>query len=183
MGMIMSYLVFGITCKKRGCRIITALGCGILGLLAALDWKMETALVMICALAVTGVSLWCLYWDRREADGDYAAFLEDDLDQAWLDFVIKGISEYLVLFSPGYREPQAGHPDGENSRSGDGPALQVTGSGGSKDKDIFGFLSLPAFQQGPQSIHEVPGSVEIAPGRGRIPVLLPFTGMNTAVTR
>jgi hypothetical protein len=44
MGMILSYLVFGITCKKRNRRIIIALGCGMLGLLAVLDWRFETVL-------------------------------------------------------------------------------------------------------------------------------------------
>ncbi|MDR0451209.1 MAG: hypothetical protein LBH26_08075 [Treponema sp.] len=46
MGMILSYLVFGITCKKRNRRIIIALGCGMLGFLAVLDWKFETALIL-----------------------------------------------------------------------------------------------------------------------------------------
>jgi hypothetical protein len=97
-GMIMSYLVFRITCKKRDRRLVIAPGCGMLGILAALDWKMETALVLICALAVTEVSLWCRCRDRGKADGDYAAFLEDDFDRSWFDVVIEGISDYPVLF-------------------------------------------------------------------------------------
>jgi hypothetical protein len=58
MGMIMSYLVFGITCKKKGRRIILALGlgCGMLGTFSALDWRFETALVLICAIAAAVVS-------------------------------------------------------------------------------------------------------------------------------
>jgi hypothetical protein len=100
MGMIMSYLVFGITCKKGDRRLILALGCSMLGFLAALNWRFETALVLICAVAVTAVSLWCLHRDRGKADGDYAAFLEDDYDPTWFDTVVGGIGEYLVLFPP-----------------------------------------------------------------------------------
>jgi hypothetical protein len=100
MGMIMSYLVFGITCKKQDRRPILALGCGMLGFLAALDWRFETALVLICAVAITAVSLWCLHRDRGKADGDYAAFLEDDFDPTWFDTVIEGIGEYPVWFPP-----------------------------------------------------------------------------------
>jgi hypothetical protein len=50
MGMIMSYLVFGITCKKQDRRIIIALGCGMLGFLSALDWWFETVLILSCSL-------------------------------------------------------------------------------------------------------------------------------------
>jgi hypothetical protein len=50
MGMILSYQVFGITCKKQNHRIIVALGCGMLGLLAVLDWRFETGLVLLCSL-------------------------------------------------------------------------------------------------------------------------------------
>jgi hypothetical protein len=49
MGMILSYLVFGITCKKRNRRIIIALEIGMMGFLAALDWRIETALLSCSA--------------------------------------------------------------------------------------------------------------------------------------
>jgi hypothetical protein len=44
LGMILSYLLFGIARKKRNRRIIAALGCGMLGILAVLDWRLETNL-------------------------------------------------------------------------------------------------------------------------------------------
>jgi NhaP-type Na+/H+ and K+/H+ antiporter len=69
MGMIMSYLVFGITCKKRDRRIVLALGCGMLGFLAALDWRFETALALFCSLLIGAATFWCLYRDKGKADG------------------------------------------------------------------------------------------------------------------
>jgi hypothetical protein len=98
MGMILSYQVFGITCKKRNRRIIIALSCGILGFLAALDWRFETGLVLLCSLPIVAAALWCLHRDQGKADGDYAAFLEDDFDHTWFDYVIEGISDYPVWF-------------------------------------------------------------------------------------
>jgi hypothetical protein len=36
--------------------------------------------------------------DKRKVDGDYVAFLEDDFDREWFDYVIEGISDYPVWF-------------------------------------------------------------------------------------
>jgi hypothetical protein len=52
MGMILAYQIFGITCKKRNRRLIIALGCGMLGLLAALEWRFETMLILFCSLLI-----------------------------------------------------------------------------------------------------------------------------------
>jgi multisubunit Na+/H+ antiporter MnhB subunit len=98
MGMILSYLVFGITCKKRNRRVIIALGCGMLGFLAALEWRFETGLVLLCSLLTVAAALWCLRRDKGKADGDYAAFLEDDFDHTWFDVVIADIGHYPVWF-------------------------------------------------------------------------------------
>jgi hypothetical protein len=84
-GMILSYLVFGITCKKRNRRIIIALSCGMLGLLATMDWRFETGLVLLCSLLTVTATLWCLHRDKGTVDGDYAAFLEDDFDRTWFN--------------------------------------------------------------------------------------------------
>jgi hypothetical protein len=100
MGMILSYLVFGITCKKRNRRIIIALGCSMLGILAALNWRFETVLTLFCSLLTVAAILWWLCRNRGKANGDYAAFLEDDFDHAWFDFVIEGIDGYPVMFPP-----------------------------------------------------------------------------------
>jgi hypothetical protein len=55
-------------------------------------------LVLLCSLLIVAATLWCLYRDKGKVDGDYAAFLEDDFDRTWFDFVIEGIDGYPVLF-------------------------------------------------------------------------------------
>jgi hypothetical protein len=104
MGMIMSYLVFGITCKKQDRRIIIALGCGMLGFFLDLDWWFEIVLILSCSLLTVVARPRCLYRDKGKADGDYGVFLEGDFDRSWFDFVIEGISDYPILFPPEYRE-------------------------------------------------------------------------------
>jgi hypothetical protein len=78
------------------------------GFLAALDWRFETAFILIRAVAITAASLWCLHRDRGKSDGDYAAFLEGDFDPAWFDTVIENIENYPVLIFFGHGEPRGG---------------------------------------------------------------------------
>jgi hypothetical protein len=63
MGMILSYQVFGITCKRRNRRIVIGLGCGVLGILAVMDWRIETALVLFCSPFTMAAALRCLHRD------------------------------------------------------------------------------------------------------------------------
>jgi hypothetical protein len=122
---------------------------------------------LICALTVAGISLWCLYRDRGKVDGDYAAFLEDDFDQAWFDVVIEGISEYPVLFPPDI-EPQAGPPAGEDS--GYGPASQVPGGAAvAKIKTSSGFWLCPLSSLVSNPSIKCRGSAEIATRTGGNP--------------
>jgi hypothetical protein len=88
----------GITCKKRNRRIIIALGSGIPGLLATLDWRLETGLVLFCPLLTVAAALWCLHRDKEKTGGDYAAFPKDGFDHTWFDFVVEDIGQYPVWF-------------------------------------------------------------------------------------
>jgi hypothetical protein len=172
MGMIMSYLVFGITCGKRDRRIIIALGCGMLGILAALDWKMETAFVLICALAVMGVSLWCLCRDRGKADGDYAAFLEDDFDRAWFDVVIEGISEYSVLFPLDIGSRKRDRLSGKIVEVGMGLYHKYRGIAVAKIEASSGFYLCPLSSLVPNPSMKCRGSAEIATRTGENPCIV-----------
>jgi hypothetical protein len=166
MGMMMSYLVFGITRKKRDRRIILALGYGFLGFLAALDWRFETALILLCAVAVTAASLWCLYRDKGKADGDYAAFLEDDFDHSWFDTVIEGISEYPVLFSPDIGNHKRDRLPGRIAEVGMGLHHKYRGMAVAKIKAPSGFYLCPLSSLVPRPSMRCRGSLEIASRNG-----------------
>jgi hypothetical protein len=166
MGMIMSYLVFGITCKKRDRRLILALGCGMLGFLAALGWRFETALVLICAVAVTAVSLWRFHRDRWKADGDYAAFLEDDYDPAWFDTVIEGIGEYPVLFPLDIRSRKQDRLSGRIVKVGMGLRHKYRGVAVAKVKAASGVYLCPFSSLVPRPSMRCRGSLEIASRAG-----------------
>jgi hypothetical protein len=166
MGMIMSYLVFGITSKKRDRRIILAPGCGMLGFLAALDWRFETVLVLICAVAVIAISLWCLHRGRGKANGDYAAFLEDDYDPAWFDVVIEGISEYLIWFPPDIGSRKRDRLSGRIMAVGMGLHHKYRGMAVAKIKAASGFYLCPLSSLGPRPYMKCRGSLEIASRNG-----------------
>jgi hypothetical protein len=166
MGMIMSYLGFGITCKKRDRRPILALGCGILGFLAVLDWRFETALVLICAVAIMVVSLWCLYRDRGKADGDYAAFLEDDYDPAWFDTVIERIGEYPVLFPLDIGSCKRDRLSGRIVEVGMGLHHKYRGVPVAKIKAESGVYLCPLSSLVPRPSMKCRGSLEIASRTG-----------------
>jgi hypothetical protein len=162
MGMIMSYLIFGITCKKRDRRIILALGCGMLGFLAALDWRFETVLVLVCAVAVTAVSLWCLHRDRGKADGDYAAFREDDFDPAWFDTVIERIGEYPVWFPPDIGSRKRDRLSGRIVEVGMGLHHKYRGMVVAKIKAPSGFYLCHLSSLAPRPSMKCRSSLEIA---------------------
>jgi hypothetical protein len=162
MGMIMNYLVFGITCKKRNRRIILALGCGVPGFLAVLDWWFETALVLFCSLLTMAATLWCLYRDKGKTDGDYTAFGEDDYDPAWFDTVIEGIDGYPVLFPPDIGNRKRDRLLGRIVEVGMGLRHKYRGVAVAKVKAAPGFYLWPLSSLVPNSSMKCRGSMEIA---------------------
>jgi hypothetical protein len=165
MGMILSYLVFGITCTKRNRRIIIAMRIGMLGIIAALDWRFETALILFCSLLTVAVTLWCLYRDKGKADGDYAAFLEDDFDRAWFDVVIEDIGKYPVLFPPDMGDRLSGRI----VEVGMGLRHKYRGIAVAKIEASSGFYLCPLASLVPNPSMKCRGSVEIASRTGENP--------------
>jgi hypothetical protein len=166
MGMILSYLVFGITCKKRDRRIVIALGCGMLGLLASLDWRFETGLVLFCSLLIITATLWCLYRDKGKVDGDYAAFLEDDFDREWFDNVIEGISDYSVWFPRDIGSGKRDRLSGRIVEVGMGLRHKYRGIAVAKIKAPSGFYLCPLSSMVPNPSMKCRGSAEIATRTG-----------------
>jgi hypothetical protein len=169
MGMILSYQVFGITCKKRNRRVVIALGIGMLGLLAALDWRLETALILFCSLLIAAAALWCLYRDQGKADGDYAAFLEDDYDRAWFDVVIEDLDQYPVLFPPDMGNRKGDMLSGKIVEVGMGLYHKYRGIAVAKIKTPSGFYLCPLSRLIPNPSMKCRGSAEIASRTGEHP--------------
>jgi hypothetical protein len=169
MGMILSYEVFGITCAKRNRRIIIALGIGLLGFLAALDWRMETALILFCFLLTAAAALWCLYRDRGKADGDYAAFLEDDYDRTWFDTVIEDLDHYPVLFPPDMGSGKRDLFSGRIVEVGMGRYHKYRGAAVAKITAPSGFYLCPLSRLVPNPSMKCRGSVVIASRTGEQP--------------
>jgi hypothetical protein len=165
-GMIMSYLVFGITGRKRNRRIVIALGCGMLGFLAALDWRFETGLILLCSLLAMAAALRCLYRDKGKADGDYAAFLEDDFDRTWFDVVIEGIDGYPVLFPPDIGNRKRDRLSGRIVEVGIGLRHKYRGMAVAKVKAASGFYLCPLSSLAPNPSMKCRGSAEIASRSG-----------------
>jgi hypothetical protein len=187
MGMILSYLVFGITCKKRNRRIIIALGIGLLGFLAALDWRFEIALILFCSLLTVAVALWCLHRDQGKADGDYSAFLEDDFDHAWFDTVIDGIENYPVLFPPDIGSGKQDRLSGKIVEVGMGLHHKYRGIAVAKIAASSGFYLCPISHLVPNPSMKCRGSAEIAARTGENPCTVTFYwheyGGHTVVSR
>jgi hypothetical protein len=169
MGMILSYLVFGITCKKWNRRIIIALGCGMLGFLAVLDWRFETALILICSLFNAAASLWCLHRDQGKADGDYAAFLEDDFDPTWFDVVIEDIGHYPVWFPRDMGSGKRDRLSGRIEEVGMGLHHKYRGVAVAKIEASSGFYLCPLASLVPNPSMKCRGSAEIASRTGEHP--------------
>jgi hypothetical protein len=169
MGMILSYLVFGITCKKRNRRIIIALGVGMFGFLAVLNWRFETVLTLFCSLLAMAATLWCLHRDQGKANGDYAAFLEDDFDRAWFDFVIEGIDGYPVLFPPDIGSRKRDLLPGRIVEVGVGLRHKYRGIAVTKIEASSGFYLCPLSSMVPNPSMKRRGSVEIAFRTGENP--------------
>jgi hypothetical protein len=169
MGMILSYHVFGITCKKRNRRIIIALGTGLLGSLAALDWRFETGLALFCSLLTVAATLWCLYRDQGKADGDYAAFLEDDFDPAWFDYVIEGIGDYPVWFPRDIGSGKRDRLSGRIMEVGMGLYHKYRGVVVAKIEASSGFYLCPLSSLVPNPSMKCRGSAEIAARTGKNP--------------
>jgi hypothetical protein len=169
MGMILSYQVFGITCEKRNRRIIIALGIGILGSLAAMDWRFESMLILFCSLLTVAATLWCLYRDKGKADGGYAAFLEDDYDRAWFDVVIEDIDKYPVLFPPDMGNRKGDRLPGKIVEVGMGLHHKYRGIAVAKIAASSGFYLCPLSRLVSNPSMKCRGSVEIAARTGEHP--------------
>jgi hypothetical protein len=169
MGMILSYLVFGITCKKRNRRIMVSLGCGMLGFLAALGWRFEIALILLCSLLTVAAALWCLHRDQGKADGDYAAFLEDDFDHTWFDYVIEGISDYPVWFPRDMGNGKRDRLSGKIVEVGMGLHHKYRGVAVAKIEAPSGFYLCPLSLLVPNLSMKCRGSAEIASRTGEHP--------------
>jgi hypothetical protein len=169
MGMNLSYQIFGITCRKRNRRIVIALGCGLMGLLAVLDWRIETALVLFCSLLTVAATLWCLYRDQGKADGDYAAFLADDFDREWFDVVIEDIGQYPVLFPPDMGNRKGDRLSGRIVEVGMGLHHKYRGVAVAKVEAPSGFYLCPLSSLVPNPSMKCRGAVEIATRTGEKP--------------
>jgi hypothetical protein len=169
MGLILSYRVFGITCKKRNRRVIIALGVGIFGFLAALNWRFETVLALFCSLLAMAATLWCLHRDRGKADGDYATFWEDDFDHVWFDFVIEGIDRYQVLFPSDIGSRKGDRLSGRIVEVGMGLRHKYRGIAVAKIEASSGFYLCPLSSLVPNLSRKHRGSVEIAARTGDKP--------------
>jgi hypothetical protein len=169
MGMILSYQVFGITCTKRNRRVIIALGISMLGLLAALDWRFETGIILFCSLLTVTATLWCLHRDQGKADGDYTAFLEDDFDPAWFDMVIDGLENYPVLFPPDMGSGKGDRLSGRIVEVGMGLHHKYRGIAVAKIEASAGFYLCPLSSLVPNSSMKCRGSAGIASRTGEHP--------------
>jgi hypothetical protein len=183
MGMILSYLAFGITRKKRNRRIIIGRICGMLGFLAALEWRFETGFVLLCSLFAAAVSLRCLHRDKGKAGGDYAAFQEDDFDHTWFDVVIEDIGQYPVWFPRDIGSGKRDRLAGRIVEVGMGLRHQYRGIAVAKIEASSGFYLCPLSSLASNPSMKCRGSAEIASGPGKTPVPLPFTGMSMAGIR
>jgi hypothetical protein len=187
MGMILSYQGFGITCKKRNRRIIIALGIGMLGFVAALDWRFEAMLILFCSLLIMAATLWCLYRDKGKADGDYAAFLEDDFDRAWFDVVIKDLDKYPVFFPPDIGNRKGDRLPGKIVEMGMGLRHKYRGIAVAKIEAPSGFYLCPLSSLVSNPSMRCRGSAEIAARTGESPCTVTFYwheyGGNTVISK
>jgi hypothetical protein len=169
LGMILSYRLFGITCTKRNRRVTVILGIGIPGLLAAVDWRIETALILGCSLIAMTISLWRLCRDRGKAVGDYAAFAEDDYDRTWFDVVIEDIGNYPVLFPPDMGKCKGDRLSGRVVEVGMGLRHKYRGVAVAKIEALSGFYLCPLSRLVPNPSMKCRGSIEIASRTGEQP--------------
>jgi hypothetical protein len=133
-----------------------------MGFLAALDWRFETVLILFCSLFTVAVSLWCLHRDQGKADGDYAAFLEDDFDRTWFDVVIEDIDKYPVLFPPDMGSSKGDRLSGKIVEVGMGLYHKYQGVVVAKIKAPSGFYLCPLSRLVPNPSMKCRGSAEIA---------------------
>jgi hypothetical protein len=170
MGMVMSYLIFGITRDKRDRFITTAVSIGILSFLSALSWRIETALVILYSLLILAVTLRCLRRDKGRANGDYSAFSDDDYDRNWFDFVVGNIGDYPVLFPPDIGNRKGDRLPGRIVEAGMGLRDKYRGLPVAKVETPWGFYLCPLSSLVPlPSAKNRSSSVEKASRRGKNP--------------
>jgi hypothetical protein len=98
LGTIFSYLVYGITCKKRNKNVINGIGEIIFGLISILNWRFEMCTMMLCSFFISVFLLIILHLEKGKAIGDYTAFSDKDFDNLWFDFIHESIQAYPVFF-------------------------------------------------------------------------------------
>jgi hypothetical protein len=103
---------------------------------------------------------------QGKADGDYAAFLEDDFDHTWFDFVIEGIDGYPVLFSPDIGNRKGDRLSGRIVEVGMGLRHKYRGMAVAKVKAVSGFYLCPFSSLVPNPSMKCRGSAEIAARSG-----------------
>jgi hypothetical protein len=137
-----------------------------LGLLSVLDWRFETVLILFCSLLTVAATLWCLYRNNGKADGDYAAFLEDDFDRTWFDVVIEDIDKYPVLFPPDIGNRKGDRLSGRIVEVGMGLHHKYRGIAVAKIEASSGFYLCPLSSLVPNPSMKCRGSAEIAARTG-----------------
>jgi hypothetical protein len=114
-------------------------------------------------------TLWCLYRDQGKADGDYAAFLEDDFDRAWFNVVIGDIDKYPVLFPPDMGNRKGDRLSGRIVEVGMGLHHKYRGIAVAKIAASSGFYLCPLSRLVPNPSMKCRGSAEIAARTGEHP--------------
>jgi hypothetical protein len=166
LGMIMSYLIFGINCGKKDRIITMAVSIGIQGLLAALDLRIETGIALSYSLFILAVTLWCLHRDKGKMNGDYSAFSEEDYDRHWFDFVLENIGDYSVLFPPDIGNRRGDRLSGRIVEVGMGLRRKYRGVPVAKIEAPSGFYLCPLSRLAPCPPAKHRDSVEIAARSG-----------------
>jgi hypothetical protein len=114
-------------------------------------------------------SLWCLHRDQGKADGDYAAFLEDDFDPTWFDVVIEDIGKYPVWFPRDMGSGKRDRLSGRIVEVGMGLHHKYRGIAAAKIEASSGFYLCPLASLVPNPSMKCRGSAEIAPRIGEHP--------------
>jgi hypothetical protein len=102
-----------------------------------------------------------------KADGDYAAFLEDDFDNTWFDVVIEDIGHYPVWFPRDIGNGKRDRLSGRIVEVGMGLCHKYRGVAVAKIKASSGMYLCPLSSLVPNPFMKCRGSVEITSRTGK----------------